>query len=238
MAFQTDGSSHKTGIESESTLIKYKEQLESIYSNKIIEFIHKGGTGTKTDNIIKFENDIEQSLSIKSKKSLSTGSFDWCNLSNFDKILIPNTLKFVDDYRCCGDDKNKNKLDEIIKSELISLTNETITELFLNEVMLKYQNLDLIIEDRKENKIYKKYPSIFKMIENNWVLSLNNKMRGKSSCKLNCISPSGEIKDMGLRIRIHLNNGKTMWLDKENGKSYICLKFQQDRIKKFINDDF
>lgn len=238
MAFQTDGSSHKNGILSESTLVKYKEQLESFYSKNIVDFIHKGGTHTKTDNIIQFEDETRQLLSVKSKKSLTNGSFDWCNLSNFDRLLIPNTLKFVDDNRCSGNIEYRNMLDDIICSELINLTDETITNLFLNEVILKYNDLDLIIEDRSNDILYKKEPTIFKMIEDGWILTLHKKMRGKGSCKLICMSPNGEMKDMGLRIRIHLNNGKTMWLDKEDGKSYICLKFQQDKIKKFINDSF
>jgi hypothetical protein len=238
MGFQTDGSSHKTGVSSESTLIKYKDQLQNLYSKKIIDFIHKGGTKTKTDNIIQFDDNIIQLLSVKSKKSLKNGSFDWCNLSNFDKSLIPNTLRFVDDNRYSGNIECRNMLDNFIYSELINLTDETITNLFLNEVIIKYNDLDLIIEDRSNDIIYKKEPTIFKMIEDGWILTLDKKTRGKSSCKLICVSPNGDIKDMGLRIRIHLNNGKTMWLDKEDGKSYMCIKFQQDRINKFVNDSF
>lgn len=238
MAFQTDGSSHKNGVLSESTLVKYKDQLESFYSKNIIDFIHKGGTHTKTDNIIQFEDETYQLLSVKSKKNLNKGSFDWCNLSNFDKSFIQNTLKFVDDNRCSGNLECRNMLDDIIYSELINLDDKTITDLFLNEVIRKYDDLDLIVEDRANDILYKKEPVIFKMIEDGWKLTLHKKMRGKGSCKINCISPNGEIKDMGLRIRLHLNNGKTMWLDKEDGKSYVCLKFQQDKIKKFLNDSF
>ena len=39
--------------------------------------------------------------------------------------------------------------------------------------------------------------------------------------------------DLGLRVRLHLNNGWTKWRKGKN--SVLCLKFQQDKVYKIIN---
>ena len=46
------------------------------------------------------------------------------------------------------------------------------------------------------------------------------------------VDKDGNVVDAFLRVRLHLNNGKTKWL---NGKSSsLVVKFQQDMVHKLV----
>ena len=240
MAFPKDGSNHHNAIKSEKNLIYFISQLEIIYNKKIKQFIHKGGTKMKSDCKIIFEDGTSKDISLKFKKDIKKGSFDWTNTTNFNKNFFSESINIIEKYKKSEDLLFKSIFEKKIINEINSLTDEQITNLFIENVINKYniENLDLFIIDEKNNKIYRIIPKIFSLINQGFLLSLDNKDgKGKTSKKLNCISSDGKLIDLGLRLRVHLNNGVTKLLKKDDGNSTICLKFQQDKIYKLINSE-
>jgi hypothetical protein len=78
------------------------------------------------------------------------------------------------------------------------------------------------------------HPKIFKLLSEGYKLTLSDNTKGKTSWKVLCVSPDGSKLDLGLRVRVHLNNGITKLVNKDDGGSYLCLKFQQDSVHKLF----
>jgi hypothetical protein len=240
MAFPVDGSNHWGGIRAEVTLEKYIPNLEVIYGKKINKLIHKGGTKFKTDVCVTFESGGTKNISLKKKKNIMTGSFDYTNTTNFSENSFPKTKKIISDYRRSEDNTFKKKFEDIVCSEIQDMTNEEITKLFNENVIDKYvkENSDLIILDENSKVLYGLKPPIFDLINQGYLLSLSNSTRGKTSSKILCISPNGVKSDLGLRIRVHLNNGYSKLINKNDGNSSLCIKFQQDSVHKLIKSTY
>jgi hypothetical protein len=239
MAFPVDGSNHWGGVEAEVNFQKYISQLESHYDEKIIKIIHKGGTKFKTDICIHFLSGKEKNISLKKKKTIDKGSFDYTNTTKFSKNSFVKTQKLIKDYRCSENSSFKSKFEELVRSEIRNMTNEEITELFTENVIGKYskENSELIILDEKTGILYFINPPIFELINRGYLLSLSDRTNAKTSCKLMCVSPIGDKLDMGLRIRVHLNNGYSKLITKNDGNSSLCIKFQQDKVHKLIKSN-
>ena len=239
MAFPVDGSNHWGGVKAELTFEKYIPNLELIYGKKINKIIHKGGTKFKTDVCIIFESGEVKNISLKKKKTITSGSFDYTNTTNFSKNSFQKTKKIIKDYKCTEDNTFKSKFEESVCSEMKKMTNEEITNLFSENVIGKYnkEKSDLIILDEKTKVLYAIKPPVFELIKQGYLLSLCNSTKGKTSSKLMCISPNGDELDLGLRIRVHLNNGYSKLINKNDGNSSLCIKFQQDSVHKLINSN-
>jgi len=237
MAFPINGSNHRDGVEAELTFGKYIPILEVIYGKKISKVIHKGGTKFKTDVCIIFETGEIENISLKKKKSIKTGSFDYANTTNFSEILFPKTKEMIESLRRSEESTLKHKFEEVVSSEMKKMTNNDITNIFKINVIDKYkkEKSDLIIIDEKTNVLYKIEPPVFELINKGYLLSLSKNTKGKTSSKLICVSPKGEELDLGLRIRVHLNNGYSKLINKNGGNSSLCIKFQQDKVHKLIN---
>jgi hypothetical protein len=76
---------------------------------------------------------------------------------------------------------------------------------------------------------------VVKLIENGYTASINVKI-GKSSGRI-IFSKGNEQIDVGLRIRVHTNNGVTalLGISSSNKSSQFVMKFQQDGIKKLLD---
>lgn len=235
MAFPTDGSNHKKAVESERNLDLYKEQIENQYSKKVSKILTKGGTTTKTDNIIIFNDGSSINASLKNKKNIKTGSFDYVNTSNFDwkGQGFSKSLEIYNEFKCSGNTKGYDLLKKSISEQLQSMTDEVITEFFIKNVIDKYKNLELLVINEIENRIYcSVIPPAFKLIIDGGKLSLKKTTGTKMSYKLIGIDSNGNKIDINLRIRIHLNNGQTKWLT--DGSSVLVIKFQQDSVYKML----
>lgn len=237
MAFPVDGSNHRDAVQVEKNFGKHISKLEVIYGEKIIKIIHKGGTKFKTDVCIIFESGKIKNVSIKKKKTVTQGSFDYVNTSNFSEKNFTKTKELIKNYIRTEDKTFKNKFEESISLEMKEMTNEEITFLFEENVIRKYdkEKSDLIILDEKTEVLYLIKPPVFELINQGYLLSLSDSTRGKTSSKLVCISPNGDKLNLGLRIRVHLNNGYSKLINKNDGNSSLCIKFQQDSVHKLIN---
>ena len=98
MAFPVDGSNHRDAVQVEKNFGKHISKLEVIYGEKIIKIIHKGGTKFKTDVCIIFKSGKIKNVSIKKKKTVTQGSFDYVNTTNFSEKSFTKTKKIIKNY--------------------------------------------------------------------------------------------------------------------------------------------
>jgi hypothetical protein len=235
MSFPSDGRNHHSAISSEKNLEIYKSELESIYGRKIINFEHRGGTMHKEDVIIYFDDSTFKKLSLKVKKTgLSVGSFDYVNTSNFNRDIFPNSFNTYEHYKNSKNLKAESLLKEHCSLDLLSITSDDLTKFFIENVVEKYKDIDLIIIDGKHNKIYKTIPPVFGYVLNGGKLSIFNNEKITQSKQIYAKSNDGLVNLFNLRIRFHLNNGKSKWLGLQNGSSNLVIKFQQDKVESLI----
>jgi hypothetical protein len=234
MAFPVDARNHYKAIESEINLYEYNSQIESIFNKKIIRYSHLGGTKNKTDVRIIFYDNSFENITLKTKKNIKLGSFDWVNTTSFSKDIFAKSFEIFEKYKGSNNIKNKSILENSIKDELKKISSDELTKIFLSQVRDSYlkSNLKILLIDEISKKIYLVKPKIFDLINNGFKLVLSNG-NGKTSSKVICKNKDGDEIDLGLRIRVHLNNGWTKWNKGE--LSVICLKFQQDAVYKMLN---
>ena len=232
--FPSNGQNHKNAVKSEQKLDFYKLDLENIYNKTIFEIYHKGGTQLKEDNVIIFSNGDERKISLKLKnKGLQNGSFDYVNTSKFDDSIKHNSQLVYEKYRNMKDVEHYDLLLESIHNDLDNISDEFITEFFRKNVLEKYEGIDLILIDNPIKTIYKVYPKVFELLDNGGTLRVNpTNKKDCSSRSIVGIDKNGNEVEINLRVRLHLNNGKTKWLNGES--SQLVLKIQQDSVHKMI----
>jgi hypothetical protein len=236
MAFPDTG--HFIGIKSESNLIKYKSEIEKHFSKDIVSISQIGGTKTKVDNIITFVDGTKVEVSLKNKKSVKTGSFDYVNTSSFDWMSsgFSKTFEVYNKFKNSKNTLAYSELTKTISSELVEISSELLTKLYKYHVIDKYTNLtnlSLMIIDEKTKSIHcDVLPKSFKLIQDGGMLSIRKSEGVKMSYIIDGIDKDGNKVETGLRIRVHLNNGKTKWIGQ--GSSNLVVKFQQDKVYSII----
>lgn len=234
MSYPSDARNHYKAINSEITLSEYNLQIENIFGKTIEKYVHLGGTKNKTDVKIIFTDNTFENITLKSKKNIKSGSFDWINTTCFCKEQFNDSFDIFNKYKGSNSVKDKELLETAIKNELQSITSDDLTKIFLNSVYDSYlkNNLKILIIDEKTKTIKHVVPKIFNLINDGFKLKLING-KGKTSFKVLCEDGTGTKIDLGLRVRVHLNNGWSKWHKGET--SVLCLKFQQDAVYKMFN---
>jgi hypothetical protein len=234
MSYPSDARNHFKAIKSEITLSEYNLQIESIFGKPIKEYIHLGGTKNKTDVRVIFIDNTFENVTLKSKKNVKSGSFDWINTTCFCKEQFSNSFDIFNRYKGSNSVKDKILLENAIKNELQTITNDKLTKIFLDGVYGSYlkNNLKILIIDEKTKTVKHVVPKIFNLINNGFKLKLING-KAKTSAKVLCEDDNGNKIDLGLRVRVHLNNGWSKW--HKGDTSVLCLKFQQDAVYKMFN---
>lgn len=237
MAFPSNGDNHYKAVESESNLLDFKYLIENQLGKKINKIVAFGGTKTKVDNVIHFEDDTTKNISLKNKKNIKSGSFDYVNTSNFDWLNngFARTLSTYKDYKGSKSIKGYDNLKKAISGDLSNISSDLLTNLFIKNVIEKYTDLSLTIIDEKTNSIFcDVVPTAFKLITDGGKLSLKESTGVKMSYMIEGIDKDGNKVEIGLRIRVHLNNGSSKWLGLVNGSSFLVVKFQQDKVFNII----
>ena len=115
------------------------------------------------------------------------------------------------------------------------MSRDLVTNLFIKNVVEKYSDLSLMIIDEKTKSIFcDVIPTAFKLMESGGRLSLKVKKGVKMSYSIDGIDKDGSKVEIGLRIRVHLNNGSSKWLGLVKGTSSLVIKFQQDKVYSII----
>jgi hypothetical protein len=258
MSFPSDGRNHENAIENEkSTKIFLESNAHFIFPevNKgkyVVE--RRGGTKYKEDNVVITDDGITIKISDKEKRKGLGGSFDYTNTSAaikemFDKgednsflmkkvineskkdrnLPLNERKKLVADYR----DKVKEASYEAIKK----MTSKQITSLLETYMIKCNRDMYMFITDGVTNKRYI-FPFINHpvnlLLKKGYVPSIPIKL-GISSGRI-IFTKDNDVQDVGIRMRIHTNNGVTALLNAggKNKTSQFVLKFQQDGIPKLI----
>lgn len=241
MSYPSDGRNHRNAIEAEKSMPLYKPEFEIFFGKKVKEIIHVGGTSTKVDYKITFEDDSYEKRSLKKKDSLDKGSFDYANISAASFHLhLSRSHEIYEKYKGNGENEiNKNELLKAIDDDLQNLDSDILTLMILYKICDKYNTgaIDGIdILDLSTNQIYLGLmPKFIDVVLSGGYFQVKKKKREKPQMSYELIlfdNQGKEQKNTGLRIRLHLNNGWTKWYNGKN--SYLSLKFQQDKVKKFL----
>jgi len=241
MSFKMDGSVHVEGIQNEKNMINILDVHSDVLFNDpnvIVE--HLGGTNNKADLLVrKSDNNLEK-ISVKRKNGLKNGSFDYINTSKlglFNNLFKGTFNVYNSGYKLGIRNKRlDDKLKTSISNELNNINSDTLTD-FLNEFVIN-PNIDMImiITDVSDGVVYKysftETPIVNLMRDNykSYIVESN-----KQSKKI-LFTNGEETIDLGLRFRLHLNNGYRAWQG-VNGKksSQLVVKIQQDRVDKLMD---
>ena len=258
MSFPNDGRNHKNAIKNEKETKSFLESYAHLIFSDVKQGKYivegRGGTKNKADNVIITDDGIVKNISDKHKKDGLSGSFDYTNTSKAVKEMcdadghnsflmkkvineskkdrdlpLDERKKLVDDYR--------EKVIEASYEALKKMTPKQIKSL-LETYLIKYNHdMYMIITDGTTDKRYI-FPFINHpvnlLLQKEYVPSVQVKF-GKSSGRIN-FTNGNDVQDVGLRMRIHCNNGITSLLNAggKNKTSQFVLKFQQDGIPKLI----
>lgn len=237
--FKTDGSVHHGGIQNELDTIDFLNSIGRY--QQLVE--HRGGTGQKADAV------CEKNISIKRKKGIKNGSFDWCNTSIYNDTFGDHFTKFLEDVKqhrqlprqlrevavdFMRDDFNnlcESALDNIDKQALITM---------LVDIFSKQSGYDIVINDTESKEVFifesENHP-VWTAIKQGYSIELVSTKRAKSSRKI-VFRNGNYVINTGLRLRVTSNNGINAFLglSKANKNSQIVVKLQQDAVGQLVKD--
>jgi hypothetical protein len=242
MAYRNDGSVHHEGIENENnvaTLLQdpsYAQQVVGSVLDSSYSVATRGGTQYKEDVVI-LDSSNQHLISVKRKKSLKTGSFDYINSSS--AVKNTSSLNYfaqeVDRAKTCTSKSTARKIvNEASNTVLNNLTSKDVWNILHQYVILPYKNMITLINDQSTKKSYAfgfEGTQLFNHYQDKSNITLAGK--GKSSRK---ILFNGE--DIGLRIRVVTNNGigALLGLSKKNKTSIPVVKIQQDKVHSLVEN--
>lgn len=265
MSYNTTGVSHQNGVENEQGcyewLIKNINNVPFL-SGVIPENIIKVG-GTKSKNDIEILRGDNTKLGVSLKNIDRNGSsHDWINstLNKFSDLLsldislhtqVNAINQKISEIRSLPHEERAS-LKKSFKAFRKETTNQFLDSLSLNTDILHgiiYSCFEpikeqLIIVNNKKDKCYQFYFADIHPIYNyldktkyNLVLT-NPTGKSKESRKLQAFDKStGQISDIGIRLRMVTNNGDSAAIGIGTGKntnSTLVFKIQQDSVRKFL----
>ena len=239
--FKGDGSPHTKGVKNEHDTIKLLNDLK-VYSH-LVE--HRGGTQQKADAIAG-----DTFISIKHKKGITNGSFDWFNTSKYNDVLgnsfdgflsnmkelrnLPKSLTTDEEFVL----KIRDNFNALCELSLDSLTSDQISEILKRGLVDANCGYDIVINDTQSEILYKfdasQHP-VVKYIHEGYAPVL--KGTGKSSRKV-LFTDGDKMYDCGLRLRVTSNNGINAFLgnSKANRNSQVVMKLQQDQVNHLVDN--
>jgi len=241
MGFKTDGSSHTNGIKNEERVAqKLLTSANTLFPNLNNEFVValKGGTQNKADLVISTANGTEIPVSIKNKKSLKKGSYDYVNSSAAVKECaslqdVGSRIKQLDLNR--PEDVIREDVKTVFNGAMKNLTSANIRSILNEHVNAKNKGMVVVISDRENQTDYK-----FNFDDMPLKHSIENHTpklswgRGRTSAKVVFEDNNGNVFDHNLRIRVALNNGVGALMD-PTASSIPVIKVQQDKVNKVID---
>jgi len=237
--YPTDGSVHYEGIKNEDQTIVILNE-KKIYSETVEK---RGGTKLKEDAVAG-----NKKISIKRKKGITNGSFDWFNTSKYNDVLGDTFHSFISNVKelrtmskdIIGDDEFiltvRDSFNALCKLSLDTLTSDQIINILSRGLIDANAEFDVVVNDTKTDKLYvfgaNQHPAVEYI---NQGFSAILKGKGKSSRKV-LFSDGINVYDCGLRIRVTNNNGINAFLglSEANSNSQVVIKLQQDKVKQLL----
>ena len=243
--YKTNGSTHYEGIANEHAVI----ELLNNRNYFDCPVTHLGGTKNKADAMAG-----NVPISIKRKKGLRNGSFDWINTSStngiIDRTVFTDFFKFVKYAREnsieCDITEVRDWYSKCCEAALSKITSTQITKFLKEQVCDKQAGFKLVVADTEADTLYiidHAATPLVKLLKQQYKPVLVQG-RGKSSRKIIFVAPGKGINDIGsgidigLRLRVTSNNGinAMLGLSKANKNSQTVIKIQQDQVQQFVND--
>ena len=243
--FKTNGSTHYEGIANEHAVI----ELLNNRNYFDCPVTHLGGTKNKADAMAG-----NVPISIKRKKGLANGSFDWINTSSTNGII--DRTVFTEYFRFIKYARENSVVPDIsevrdwyskcCEAALSKITSTQITKFLQEQVCDKQKGFQLVVADTEADTLYiidHAATPLVKLLKQQYKPVLVQG-RGKSSRKIIFVAPGKTINDIGsgidigLRFRCTSNNGikAMLGLSTANKNSQTVVKIQQDKVQQFVND--
>lgn len=231
--FTTTGEVHHGGIQNELDVIDILNE-EAIYP---VPVEHRGGTQNKADA---YAGGV--GISIKRKKNLKTGSYDYLN-STVPVATLPFS-ELLDVWKeetlaLSGDKKNVAKRAfEVVSSFILDATDtDTLTDI-VSHTFEAQAGMDIAITDQATDTLYLFSADdmlVPRLLADGYKAQIVKVNKVQTSRKIVFVK-DGNIVDAGLRIRLVTNNGigALMGLSKANKTSSVVVKIQQDKVSKVI----
>tara|TARA_B100000029_G_scaffold439422_1_gene455962 strand:- start:74 stop:835 length:762 start_codon:yes stop_codon:yes gene_type:complete len=243
--FKTNGSTHYEGIANEHAVI----ELLNNRNYFDCPVTHLGGTKNKADAMAG-----NVPISIKRKKGLANGSFDWINTSNTDGII--DRTVFTDYFKFIKYARENSVVPDIAEvrdwyskcceAALSKITPTQVTKFLQEQVCDKQDGFKLVVADTDNDTLFiidHERTPLAQLLSKGYIANVVMG-KGKSSAKIIFSAPGKDINDIGsgvdigLRIRCTSNNGikAMLGLSKANKNSQTVVKIQQDKVQQFVND--
>ena len=243
--YKTNGSTHYEGIANEHAVI----ELLNNRNYFDCPVTHLGGTKNKADAMAG-----NVPISIKRKKGLANGSFDWVNTSDINGII--DRTVFTDYFRFIKYSRENSVKHDIsavrdwyskcCEAALSKITSTQITKFLKEHVCDKQDGFKLVVADTEADTLFiidHERTPLARLLKQQYKPVLVEG-RGKSSRKIIFIAPGKTINDIGsgidigLRFRCTSNNGikAMLGLSTANKNSQTVIKIQQDKVQQFVND--
>ena len=141
MGYRNDGSVHHSGIKNEEKVVDFLK-INPVLG--IGEVIARGGTKYKQDLEVN-HGDETTLISVKKKKKLTAGSFDYVNTTKIDEDLKKPFQEFFSNVKMIRNEtkEKRNQVKELIRDRFNSISSETLGGLE-GSVLLDFINTNII----------------------------------------------------------------------------------------------
>ena len=237
MTFKTDGSTPTHGIKNEHETIAFLNE-RGIFNEQVT---HLGGTKNKADALAG-----DKKISIKHKKGINNGSFDWINTSQIEALTNREqfqeflstvaALRFTDNA-ASQVEPMREIFANLCRAGLDSIESDNLTAWLKDQLVNANDDMVMVITDTLTDKIYIcEHDAIesVRLLNSGYTAQL---VKGKGSTSRKVVLVKGDhIVDTGLRLRLTSNNGITAFLglSKANKNSQVVLKLQQDNVGRVL----
>lgn len=242
MTYKTDGSVHYGGVQNELDTIDFLNNINRY--QQLVE--HRGGTGQKADAAAG-----DKMISIKRKKGIKNGSFDWSNTSIYNDTLKfkGHFAQFIEEVkehrqmpkqlRQVAVDFMRNDFNNLCESALDNIDKQALITMLV-DIFSKQTGYDIVINDTESKDVYifeaEAHP-VWTAIKQGYTPELVSTGRAKSSRKI-VFKNGNHVINTGLRLRVTSNNGINAFLglSKANKNSQVVVKLQQDAVNQLVKD--
>jgi hypothetical protein len=240
--FDRTGKVHHQGVANE----KFTSNLLTLkgYASDSMELL--GGTKNKADA---YDRLMDILWSIKHKKGVKNGSFDWINTSKVSDVAGYTFVSFLEqikEYRQLPASQRsaisfvkevRQQFNNLCSGVLDTFTAEQLVSFIQTQMIDANSEMKVAVNDTLANVLYTydadQHPAV-RYIQEGYTPFL--KGRAKSSRRL-LFTDGVKEYDCGLRIRVTNNNGIGAFLgnSKANKNSQVVFKLQQDKVAQLLS---
>lgn len=241
MTFDNTGKVHYEGVKNEAVSAELLKTFD--LASDAITLL--GGTKNKADA---FDPERNIKWTIKHKKGVKNGSFDWINTTKVSEVVGDTFVPFLDqikEYRQLPESQRsatsfvkqvRKEFTDLSSGVLDSFTAEQLISFIQTQMIDANSEMMVAVNDSVANNLYvysaNEHPAV-RYIKLGYTPFL--KGRAKGSRRL-LFTDGVKEYDCGLRIRVTSNNGINAFLglSQANKNSSIVFKLQQDKINQLL----